>query len=370
MNQKSRDEALMGVALSIGRRELGHTWPNPAVGAVVVRETPAGPVILGRGWTAKGGRPHAEPQALAMAGEGARGATLYVTLEPCSHHGRTPPCVDAVRASGVARVVAAIGDPDVRVSGRGFSILREAGIRVDVGVGAAEAALVHAGHIRRVSEGRPHVMLKMAVSADGKAGLEERRPAAITGPASRARVHMMRATHDAVLTGIGTVLADDPQFTCRLPGMLDRSPVRVVLDSALRLPAESALLASLDTAPVWVVAGEDAPAAAEERLGERGVEVMRVRRHPSGGLDLNEVMRLLALRGLTRVMVEAGPRMAAAVLRADLVDECALFEAPVQLGVGAIDALEGLPLGALNDYLTTVGTERHGPDRLTIMRRR
>ncbi|QIB36405.1 bifunctional diaminohydroxyphosphoribosylaminopyrimidine deaminase/5-amino-6-(5-phosphoribosylamino)uracil reductase RibD [Ancylobacter pratisalsi] len=360
----------MGAALCVGRREIGHTWPNPAVGAVVVREDAAGPVVLARGWTAKGGRPHAEPQALARAGEGARGATLYVTLEPCSHHGRTPPCVDAIRASGIARVVAAIGDPDVRVSGRGFALLRDAGIRVDVGAGAGEALIAHAGHIRRVTQGRPHILLKMAVSADGKVGLAGRRPVVITGSATRARVHLMRATHDAVLTGIGTVLADDPLLTCRLPGMEERSPLRVVLDSGLRLPPDSALLGSLDVAPLWVIAGEDAPAEAERALNERGVEVMRVGRGGQGGLDLDETARLLALRGLTRVMVEAGPRVAGAFLRAGLVDACALFEAPVQLGDGAIDALEGLPLAALNHYFLLAETERHGPDRLSIMRRR
>ncbi|QFR32292.1 bifunctional diaminohydroxyphosphoribosylaminopyrimidine deaminase/5-amino-6-(5-phosphoribosylamino)uracil reductase RibD [Ancylobacter sp. TS-1] len=370
MTCKSRDEALMAAALSVGSRELGHTWPNPAVGALVVRETPQGPLVLGRGWTARGGRPHAEPQALAQAGEAARGATLYVTLEPCSHHGQTPPCVDAVRAAGIERVVAAIEDPDFRVAGRGFSILREAGIRVEVGTGAAAARLAHAGHIRRVTEGRPQVMLKLAVSADGKVGLAGRRPTAITGETARGRVHMMRATHDAVLTGIGTVLADDPQLTCRLPGMLDRSPLRVVLDAALRLPPTSALARSLAFAPLWVVAAEDAPDAPETMLTAMGIEVMRVRRRPDGALDLNETLKLLALRGITRLMVEAGPRIAAAFLRERLVDEANVFRAPLVLGAGALDALEGLPLSTLDDYLVDAGTEAYGSDSLRIMRRR
>ncbi|MBS7536210.1 bifunctional diaminohydroxyphosphoribosylaminopyrimidine deaminase/5-amino-6-(5-phosphoribosylamino)uracil reductase RibD [Ancylobacter sonchi] len=364
----------MGAALAVGRHHLGQTWPNPAVGAVVARfdrlSEHGNPLILGHGATAAGGRPHAEPQALAQAGEAARGATLYVTLEPCSHHGRTPPCVDAVRAAGIARVVAAIGDPDDRVAGRGFSILREAGIEVTVGPGADEARLAHAGHISRVVRGRPHVMLKLAVSADGKAGLEGRRPAAITGEQARARVHMMRATHDAVLTGIGTVLADDPDLTCRLPGMDRRSPVRVVLDSQLRLPATARLLANLDVAPVWVIAGEGPPAVAERALTERGVEVMRVGATPDGGLDLEAALRLLAARGITRAMVEAGPRLASAFFTAGLVDEASLFEAPGLLGRNAVDALEGLALDAFDAYLTTVETERHGPDRLRILRRR
>jgi len=364
------DEALMAAALSAGRRNLGVTWPNPAVGALVARETADGPIVLSRGWTSRGGRPHAEPQALTAAGEGARGATLYVTLEPCSHTGGTPPCVDAIRASGVTRVVAAIEDPDFRVAGRGFSILREAGITVDIGAGAAEAKLVHAGHIRRVVEGRPHIMLKLAVSADGKVGLAGRRPARITDEVARGRVHMMRATYDAVLTGIGTVLADDPVLTCRLPGMLDRSPVRVVIDSMLRLPLTSALVRSHKLAPLWVVAGEDAPADREAMLNAAGIEVMRVRKAPKGGLDLRDTVRLLALRGITRLMIEAGPQIAAAFVTDDLVDEANVFETPVMLGADAIDALEGLPLGALATYLSPNETEWHGPDRLRVLRRR
>ncbi|MDR6954427.1 diaminohydroxyphosphoribosylaminopyrimidine deaminase/5-amino-6-(5-phosphoribosylamino)uracil reductase [Ancylobacter sp. 3268] len=365
------DAALMDSALAMGRRHLGQTWPNPAVGAVVARFDGARhPLILGHGATAPGGRPHAEPQAIAQAGAAARGATLYVTLEPCSHHGRTPPCVDAIRAAGIARVVAAIGDPDERVAGRGFSILRAAGIEVTVGPGADEARLAHAGHISRILRGRPHVMLKLAISADGKAGLEGRRPAAITGEAARARVHMMRATHDAVLTGIGTVLADDPDLTCRLPGMAGRSPVRVVLDSSLRLPQTARLLGNLDVAPVWVITGEVAPAEAERALVARGVEVMRVGMTAAGALDLEAALRLLAARGITRVMVEAGPRLSTGFLKAGLVDEASLFEAPTLLGRHAVDALEGVPLSALDDYLTTVETERHGPDRLRILRRR
>ncbi|MBS9476479.1 bifunctional diaminohydroxyphosphoribosylaminopyrimidine deaminase/5-amino-6-(5-phosphoribosylamino)uracil reductase RibD [Ancylobacter radicis] len=360
----------MAAALSVGRRELGRTWPNPAVGALVVRQTPQGPLVLGRGSTAQSGRPHAEPQALAQAGDAARGATLYVTLEPCSHHGQTPPCVDAVRAAGISRVVAAMEDPDFRVAGRGFSILREAGIEVVIGPGAAEARLVHAGHIRRVTEGRPHIMLKMAVSADGKVGLDGRRPVAITGAVARGRVHMLRATHDAVLTGIGTVLADDPLLTCRLPGMDGHSPVRVVLDSALRLPATSALARSIGAAPLWVFAAEDAPAEREHMLVALGAEVMRVRRKADGGLALDEIVKLLALRGITRLMVEAGPRVAAAFLKAGLIDEADIFEAPLRLGASAIDALEGLPLGALDTYLSVQETEWHGEDRLRIMRRR
>lgn len=364
------DEALMGSALTIGRRNLGIAWPNPAVGALVVRHDADGPVILGRGWTAAGGRPHAEPVALAAAGAAAAGATLYVTLEPCSHYGRTPPCTDAIRASGVARVVAAIEDPDPRVAGRGFTLLRASGIEVTVGPGAECARIDHAGHIRRVVSGRPHVLLKMAASSDGKAGLEGRRPVRITGAAAQAQVHLMRSQADAVLTGIGTVLADDPQLTCRLPGLSERSPVRVVLDSALRLPLASALLRSRDIAPIWVVAGIDAPTEPELALRDLGVEVMRVGTAADGRLALDETLRLLAMRGITRLMIEAGPRLASAALAADLVDEAALFTGPAPLGPAAIDAFEPLALEAMSHHLIETDTRRHGDDLLRILRRR
>src|SRR5499433_2935890 len=246
------DARFMALALALGRRGLGRTWPNPAVGAVIVRDDGAGPVIVGRGWTQPGGRPHAETEALRRAGEAARGATMYVTLEPCSHHGRTPPCADAIVAAGIARVVSAMTDPNPEVSGAGHWRMAEAGVVVEIGVGAEEAALAHAGHIRRVRDGRPHVLLKLAVSADGKAGLAGRRPAPITGEAARARVHALRAISDAVLTGVGTALADDPLLTCRLPGMADRSPVRIVLDSKLILPQVSRLAQTARETPLWV----------------------------------------------------------------------------------------------------------------------
>src|ERR1700724_2252370 len=266
----AQDARLM--ALALGRRGLGRTWPNPAVGAVVARES----VIVGRGWTQPGGRPHAETEALRRAGPAARGATLYATLEPCSHHGKTPPCTDAIIAAGIARVVSAIEDPNAQVAGRGHALLRANGITVDVGVGAAEARRAHAGHIRSVCDHRPHVTLKLALSADGKAGLAGRKPAPITGEAARHRVHLMRAMNDAILTGIGTVLADDPQLTCRLPGMAARSPVRIVLDAGLRLPPTSALTRSAHETPVWLMAGEGAPVGPERELRERGVEVFRL----------------------------------------------------------------------------------------------
>ena len=239
-NLLTADQRFMALALALGRRGLGHTWPNPAVGAVIVKDG----VIVGRGWTQAGGRPHAEVEALRRAGEAARGATLYVTLEPCSHHGKSPPCADAIIAAGIARVVSSIEDPNPKVAGAGHARLRAAGIAVEIGVGAGEARRDHAGHISRMRDRRPHVMLKLAVSADGKAGASGRRPLAITGEAARDRVHLLRAQSDAIMIGVGTALADDPMLTCRLSGMAGLSPVRIVLDSALRLPPSSRLARS------------------------------------------------------------------------------------------------------------------------------
>jgi diaminohydroxyphosphoribosylaminopyrimidine deaminase/5-amino-6-(5-phosphoribosylamino)uracil reductase len=339
------DERFMDLALALGRRGLGNAWPNPAVGAVVVSGG-SDPVILGRGWTQPGGRPHAEVEALQRAGAKARGATMYVSLEPCSHHGKTPPCADAIIAAGIARVVSAIEDPNPEVAGEGHALLRAHGVAVEVGLRADRARRAHAGHFRRVRDGRPHVTLKLAVSADGKAGLAGRKPVAITGELARALVHRMRALNDAILVGIGTVLADDPQLTCRLPGLEAGSPVRVVLDTALRLPETAALVGTARAMPVWVVAGEAAPEKAARRLRERGVEVLRSA-SAMERIDLAAMLRLLAGRGITRLMVEGGPTVAASFVAADLVDEAAIFRAGVVIGPGAIDALEGLPLSAL-----------------------
>jgi diaminohydroxyphosphoribosylaminopyrimidine deaminase/5-amino-6-(5-phosphoribosylamino)uracil reductase len=364
------DLRFMELALALGRRGLGRTWPNPAVGAVVVRREPGGPVILGRGWTQPGGRPHAETEALAQAGPAARGAALYVTLEPCSHHGKTPPCVDAVMAAGMAEVVSAMEDPNPQVAGQGHRRLAAAGIAVRVGVSAEAARHVHAGHIRRMQEGRPEVLLKLAVSADGKAGLAGRKPVAITGEAARERVHLMRATSDAVLTGRGTVLADDPLLTCRLPGMAQRSPVRVVLDTRLQLSLEAQVVATAREVPLWVIAGEEAERERELALTAQGVEVIRVPAS-DGGLDLKAALQSLAFRGITRLMAETGPMLAAALLRADLVDEAVLLRSAKFIGPQGIDALQGLPLEALTQSpkLDLIRTEEVGEDSMEIYAR-
>jgi diaminohydroxyphosphoribosylaminopyrimidine deaminase/5-amino-6-(5-phosphoribosylamino)uracil reductase len=342
---KAADRRFMELALTLGRRGQGRTWPNPAVGAVVVKDS----VIVGRGWTQPGGRPHAEPEALRRAGEAARGATLYVTLEPCSHFGKSPPCADAVIAAGIARVVSAIEDPNPEVAGQGHARLRAAGITVETGLCAAEAAHDHAGHFRRVRDKRPHVILKLAVSADDKIGAAGHKPVAISGEAARARVHLLRAQCDAILVGIGTVRADDPVLTCRLPGMEARSPVRVVLDRALRISGTSRLVHSARETPLWVMTSEIAEAPAAMKLGAAGAHVMRVATTtaPPPGLDLVAVLHALAEQGITRLLVEGGARVASSFVAAGLVDEAWLLRGPNAIGADGVPALEALPLTSI-----------------------
>jgi len=366
LGSAEQDLRYMQLALALGRRGLGRTWPNPAVGAVVVKDD----IIVGRGWTQPGGRPHAEVEALRRAGEAARGATLYATLEPCSHHGKTPPCVDAIIKAGVARVVSAIQDVNPAVAGQGYAKLRERGIVVETGLGAEQAARDHAGHSRRMREGRPQVLLKLAVSADGKAGLAGRKPVGITGELARLRVHQIRAEADAILVGIGTVLSDDPHLTCRLPGMFGRSPVRVILDARLRIPLSTAIVGTAREVPVWVFGGQGASPVAEDILKAKGVEVFRVDAK-DGRLDLPAVLKTLGERGITRLMVEGGPTVAAAMIAADLVDQAALFRSPNEIGDGGIDALERMPLTALtkSSKLKETTTEAVGVDMLQLFER-
>jgi diaminohydroxyphosphoribosylaminopyrimidine deaminase / 5-amino-6-(5-phosphoribosylamino)uracil reductase len=358
------DRRYMALALALGRRGMGRTWPNPAVGAVIVKDG----VIVGRGWTQPGGRPHAEVEAICRAGAAAQGAMLYVTLEPCSHHGKSPPCADAVIAAGIIRVVSALEDPNPEVAGEGHKRLWAAGIVVEVGVGAEEARRDHAGHIRRMCEGRPYVMLKLAVSADGKAGAVGGRPVAITGEAVRERVHLLRAQSDAIMVGIGTALADDPMLTCRLPGMENRSPVRVVVDSTLRLPLESRLVRSAYDVPVWALTGMQAPQEAEFTLLSLGVEVLRSP-ESENPLNLEDALGFLAAKGITRLMVEGGPTLAGSFIDADLVDEAVLFRSPKIVGDDGIAAFKPFTFEALTQRLKRTTNERIGPDRLEIFER-
>jgi diaminohydroxyphosphoribosylaminopyrimidine deaminase / 5-amino-6-(5-phosphoribosylamino)uracil reductase len=368
---RQRDDAdrrFMQLALTLGRCGLGRTWPNPAVGAVVVKDG----IIVGRGWTQPGGRPHAEVEALRRAGEASRGATLYVTLEPCSHVGKSPPCADAVIAAGISRVVSAIEDPNPLVAGQGYAKLRAAGITVETGLGAREAAHDHAGHFRRIRDKRPHVILKLAVSSDDRIAAAGHKPVAITGEAARTRVHLLRAQCDAILVGIGTVLSDDPLLTCRLPGMAARSPVRVVLDSALRIPAESRLMHSARQTPLWLVASETAEAASAARLGAAGAQVIRLAPGLGAtGLDLAAVLHALAERGITRLLVEGGSRVAAAFVAAGLADEIWLLRGPDAIGEGGVAALDAMPLAAITQSpaFKLRASETLDKDTLTVFER-
>lgn len=358
----SDDTNFMRLALALGRRGLGTTWPNPSVGAVVVE--PATGRILGTGATAPGGRPHGEPLALAAAGEAARGATLYVTLEPCSHHGRTPPCTDAILASGIARVVSAIEDPDPRVAGRGHALLRAGGVTVETGLLGDEAARDHIGHITRVTRGRPALHLKLARTRDGfcaAAGPERLR---ITGPVADGAVHLWRAHADAILIGIGTARADDPSLTVRLPGLAARSPLRVVLDTHLRLSPASVLARTARDTPTLVLTTRSAPAHARRALEALGVAVATVPADGAGGIDLPAALAYLGERGLTRLCSEGGPRLAEALARADLIDACTLVTGPVELGAaGGLPALGPLLAEALaGDRFREAERLQLGPD--------
>ena len=340
---KAADHRFMELALMLGRRGQGRTWPNPAVGAVVVKDG----VIVGRGWTQPGGRPHAESEALTRAGEATVGATLYVTLEPCSHVGKTPACADTAIACGITRVVSAIEDPNPEVAGQGHARLRSAGITVDVGLGAGEAARDHAGHFRRVRDERPHVILKLAVSQDDKIAAAGRKPIAISGEAAKARVHLLRAQCDAVLVGIGTVRADDPLLNCRLPGMEGRSPVRIVLDRSLRISGTSRLVHSARDTPLWVMTSTVAEAPAAMKLGAAGAQVIRIATTSGPGLDLLAVLHALAEKGITRLLVEGGARVASSFVAAGLVDEFWMLRGPDAIGADGVAALDGLPLSVL-----------------------
>ncbi|SHL90085.1 diaminohydroxyphosphoribosylaminopyrimidine deaminase [Bradyrhizobium lablabi] len=366
---KAADARFMRLALTLGPRGQGRTWPNPAVGAVVVKDG----VIVGRGWTQPGGRPHAEPEALKRAGEAARGATLYATLEPCSHFGKSPPCVDAIIAAGIARVVSAIEDPNPEVAGQGHAKLRAAGIKVDIGLGASEAAHDHAGHFSRIRDKRPHVILKLAVSPDDRIGAAGHKPVAITGDMAKARVHLLRAQCDAILVGIGTVLADDPLLTCRLPGMEARSPVRVVLDRALRIPGTAKLVHSARETPLWVMTSSLSEAPAAMKLGAAGAQVIRVAttKAPPPGLDLLAVLHALAERGITRLLVEGGARVASSFVAAGLVDEVWLLRGANPVGADGVPALDALPLSALTQSPTFKrrASETLQNDTLTIYER-
>jgi diaminohydroxyphosphoribosylaminopyrimidine deaminase / 5-amino-6-(5-phosphoribosylamino)uracil reductase len=357
----------MEAALNLGSRSLGLAAPNPAVGAILIKDH----AVVGRGVTAPGGRPHAERIAIDQAGAAARGATLYVTLEPCSHFGVSPPCVDAVIAAGVARVVSAMEDPNPLVGGQGHARLKAAGIAVFVGAGAAQAGRDHLGHILRVTAGRPCVTLKLAETADGFAsgGSNDAR-LRITGPIADLRVQIMRSTHEAIMVGIETALIDDPALTVRLPGV-DRKPLRVVLDTHLRLPERSRLAATAADIPTLVIAGAAAPDEPARRLEGLGVMIERVPADADGRVDLHQALRTLAARGITRVFSEGGPKVAARLIALKLADAVALITADKPLGRPGVAAIDTQARAALLDDTSyrPVETFAYGADTLRLWER-
>lgn len=336
----------MCAALALARRGLGVVWPNPAVGCVIVG---AGGRVVGRGWTQPGGRPHAETEALGRAAGAARGATAYVTLEPCDHAGRTPSCAGALIDAGIGRAVIAAGDPDPRVSGRGLDRLRDAGIEVVLGVCDGAAERVNVGFFTRVTRGRPLFTLKTASTLDGRIATAKGASKWITGPEARMLGHRLRAEHDAVLIGVGTALADDPLLTCRLPGLEDRSPLRIVVDSHLRLAPESRLALTAGTTPTWAVAAEGAPADRRRALEALGVTVIEIEPGGDGRPRLDSLAAELGRRGLTRVLVEGGAVLTAALVGAGLADRLAWFRNPRLIGGDGVPAVAGLGVEALDE---------------------
>jgi len=328
----------METALNLSRRGLGETWPNPSVGCIIANEH-----IIARGCTQKGGRPHAETEALARAGDAARGATAYVSLEPCAHHGKTPPCAGALIAAGIARVVAPISDPDPRVAGQGFEKLRKAGVAVDIGLCAEQAAQINAGFISRIVHNVPLVTVKIASTLDGRIATASGESQWITGDAARAAGHFLRAENDAILIGGATAIADDPELTCRLPGLAQASPVRIVADGRMRLPLTSKLVQGAHVHPVWLLTRPDGEASRKQAYRDAGVEVIEINTGANGVLNILALLRALSDRGITRLLAEGGAALISSLLQAGAVDRIVWFRAPKLLGNDGLAAIG--PLG-------------------------
>lgn len=358
----------MNAALSYASQGLGETRPNPSVGALVMRDG----VVLGRGRTSKGGRPHAERVALAAAGEAARGATMIVTLEPCARRSQrvdATSCTDAIIAAGIARVIIGANDPSGFANGEGAERLRAAGIEVITGVSAAAARRLNLGHILRVEDHRPMVSLKLAQTADGFAGTAGGGPIMITGPVSFRHTHLARAEADAIMVGAGTVLGDDPQLTCRLPGLEDRSPERIILDGRLRTPPSAKIVVTAGAIPtrIFTQAGHDPARLAALRAA--GVDVTELPVMDHAGAALRAVLAALAASGVTRLMVEGGPTLAEALADADLVDDFTLMTGPTAAGAGCVALRPGLRRWLEGAEVRETGTAEWGEDRVAFYER-
>mgnify|MGYP002621981083 CR=1 FL=1 len=336
--EASLDERFMARAVRMAHKGLGSTYPNPSVGAVVVR----GSEVIGAAHSDPTGGPHAEVKALRQAGAAAKGATLYVTLEPCCHHGRTGPCTGAILESGVARVVIGLRDPARHADGKGIRRLRRGGLVVTEGVLQGACAEVHAHYVHHVQTGRPFVSLKIACSIDGRIATPQGDSKWITGEASRARGHLLRATHDAIMVGSATAIVDDPELTCRLPGLGGRSPIRIVADGRLRLPLTSKLVRDAQKHPLWILTLPGGDGARRNAFEDCGAVLIDVEPGEGGMMDMRGALEQIAARGVTRVLVEGGARLAASLTRDRLVDRIEWFQAAKLIGGDGYPAIAGL----------------------------
>ncbi|MBZ8132596.1 bifunctional diaminohydroxyphosphoribosylaminopyrimidine deaminase/5-amino-6-(5-phosphoribosylamino)uracil reductase RibD [Afifella sp. IM 167] len=360
---RETDSRFLDAAIRLGRLSLGEAHPNPAVGAIIVRDGR----VLARGRTAIGGRPHAETIAIAKAGEWARDATIYVSLEPCAHHGRTPPCAEAIVAAGLSRAVVALADPDPRVSGNGIAILEGAGLAV-ASIETAEARAAHRGHVSRITRQRPFVTLKLAVSSDGAIGIAGRGQVAVTGEIARRHVHALRSRVDAILVGAGTLRADDPELTCRLPGLEHRSPLRLVLSASGDVPAGAKLFGAGPA--TWLLSPKAPAGALAAQMARRGDALRWIEIEP-GAHAIPSALAALAREGITSLLVEGGARTAASFLDADAVDEALIFKSAAVLGPRGIPALAERPLSSItaSEAFLRAARRRFGPDILTRYQR-
>lgn len=342
MAVRAGDERWMRLAIGLGKRGLGQVWPNPAVGCVILRNGR----VVGRGYTRPGGRPHAETEALAQAGTAAKGATAYVSLEPCAHHGKTPPCAEALIAAKVARVVSAMQDPDPRVAGQGHAKLRAAGIEVETDVLLSEARDANSGFLTRITKGRPAVTLKLAMTLDGKIATKTGDSQWITGPEARAYTHLLRANHDAIMVGSGTVLADDPDLRVRHHGLAHRSPVRVVLDTTLKTPPDSKLVQSASETPVWLCHGDT---VVPDPVWAGTAADLLPCRILDRTLHIENVLQELGKKGITRLFCEGGAAVAASLLRARAVDRLIVMTGGAAIGNDGLSGVGSLGIAALAD---------------------
>jgi diaminohydroxyphosphoribosylaminopyrimidine deaminase/5-amino-6-(5-phosphoribosylamino)uracil reductase len=358
------DLQFMRAALTLAARGLGQVAPNPAVGCLIVKDGR----VVGRGWTQPGGRPHAETEALRQAGRAAAGATVYVSLEPCAHHGKTAPCAEALVAAGVARVVVALEDPDPRVAGRGLDLLQQAGIAVTVGVARGQAERLNAGFLKRIIKGQPLVVLKLATSLDGRIATHSGHSQWITGELARRRAHLLRARADAILVGSGTAVSDNPRLDVRLPGLTGRRPLRVVVDGRLRLPLTHDLVARAAAVPTLLVTHDGNEAARLQAYRDAGVEVVQVATDADGHVSLDATLSLLGERGITRLLVEGGGHLAASLLRGGLIDRLAWFQAPLVIGGDGVAAVSGFGVDRLDEAprFLQAAMAQLGRDRIDI----